>query len=173
MISFSTNRARLLPLLLLGCLLTPAAAISGELAPYSKLAEADFSLLDLNGRAHTLSDYRGKVVLVNFWATWCPPCIHEMPELQKLKKHFAGRPFEIVTINVAEQKDRVGKFSRSIKLDLPVLLDTSSKTYRSWDVSILPTSFLIDSKGQIRYRARGNPGWDEEETLSVIRAMMP
>lgn len=173
MIQLFTNRTLVTPLILLGCLLAPAAVTGGELESYSKNTEPGFSLTDLNERTHALSDYTGKVVLVNFWATWCPPCIREMPELQKLKKHFADRPFEVVTINVAEPKDRVSKLSRSIKLDLPVLLDTAGKTYHRWEVSILPTSFLIDSDGKIRYRARGNPGWDETETLSVIRTMMP
>lgn len=166
------SRALLAPLLLLSCLLTPATGAGGELAPYSKKTGATFSLLDLKGKKHSLSDYRGKVVLVNFWASWCPPCIREMPELQKLKKHFADRPFEILTINVAEPEDRISQFSRSIKLNLPVLLDVSSKTYHRWDVNILPTSFLIDGGGQIRYRARGNPGWDGRETLSVINALL-
>ncbi len=160
-------------LLLLACFLVPTTVIGGELEAYNNKGEPAFSLADLEGKTHVLSDYRGKVVLVNFWASWCPPCIREMPELQRLKKHFADRPFEVFTINVAEQKYRVRKFTRSIKLDLPVLLDASSRTYNRWNVNILPTSFLVDVHGQIRYRARGNPGWDGAETLSVINAMMP
>jgi thiol-disulfide isomerase/thioredoxin len=158
-------------LLVLACLLVPVTAIGGGLEAYSNKGEPAFSLADLEGNTHVLSDYRDKVVLVNFWASWCPPCIREMPELQRLKKHFADRPFEVLTINVAEQKYRVRKFTRSIKLDLPVLLDASSKTYNRWGVNILPTSFLVDIHGQIRYRVRGNPGWDDAETLSVINAM--
>jgi len=160
-------------LLVLACFLVPATAISGGLEAYQNKTEPAFSLADLEGKTHVLSDYRGKVVLVNFWASWCPPCIREMPELQRLKKHFTDRPFELLTINVAEQKYRVRKFTRSIKLDLPVLLDASSKTYNNWNVNILPTSFLIDVHGQIRYRARGNPGWDDADTLSAINAMIP
>ena len=160
-------------LLVLACLLAPAIATGGGLEPYRNKAEPAFSLADLAGKTHSLSDYRGKVVLVNFWASWCPPCIHEMPELQKLKRHFADRPFEVLTINVAEQKHKVSQFSRSIKLDLPVLLDVSSRTYNRWNVDMLPTSFLVDVHGQIRYRVRGNPGWDDTDTLSAINAMTP
>jgi len=133
----------------------------------------EFALPDQKGKTHSLSDYKGKVVLVNFWASWCPPCIYEMPELQRLKKHFAGRAFEIITINVGEKKYKVRKFTKLINLELPVLLDTASETYHDWGVKTLPTSFLIDSKGQIRYMVRGNPGWETEETRSVIDGMIP
>jgi len=160
-------------LLVLACFLVPASVIGGGLEAYSIKGEPAFSLADLEGKTHVLSDYRGKVVLLNFWASWCPPCIREMPELQRLQKHFADRPFEVITINVAEQRYRVRKFTRSIKLDLPVLLDASSKTYNRWNANILPTSFLVDVHGQIRYRVRGNPGWDETDALSVINTLIP
>ncbi len=96
-----------------------------------------------------------------------------MPELQRLKKHFADRPFEIIAINVGEKKYKVRKFAKLIKLELPVLLDTASETYNDWGVKTLPTSFLIDSTGQVRYSVRGNPGWETEETRNIIEAIMP
>jgi peroxiredoxin len=95
-----------------------------------------------------------------------------MPELQKLQNHFASRSFEVITINVGENKYKVRKFSKAIKLKLPVFLDTTRNTYNSWGVTTLPTSFLIDSDGYIRYKARGNPGWEDQETLSVIEKMI-
>jgi len=132
----------------------------------------EFSLTDHKGKTHTLSDYKGNVVLINFWASWCPPCVFEMPELQRLKKHFSDKPFEVITINVAEKKYKVRKFTKLINLELPVLLDTSSETYDDWGVKTLPTSFLIDSSGQIRYQVRGNPGWETEDTRIIIEDMM-
>ena len=160
-------------LLVLTGLLSPTISIGAEAETYHSEAEPAFLLIDLEGKKHALSDYRGKIVLVNFWTSWCPPCIHEMPQLQKLQTHFAGRPFEVVTINVGEPKDRISQFVRSIRLDLPVLLDSRRKTYKRWQVSILPTSFLIDSSGQVRYRMRGNPGWDRPEILTTINGMLP
>ena len=160
-------------LLTLACLLLPTSATSVELETYSGKVSLNFSLSDLKGKIHTLPDYKGKVVLVNFWASWCPPCIYEMPELKRLKKHFADRPFEILAINVGEKKYKVRKFSKLIKLELPVLLDTSSETFDDWGVKTLPTSFLIDSRGQIRYQVRGNPGWETEEIRNIIEEMMP
>lgn len=133
----------------------------------------EFILTDQKGKTHTLYDYKGKVVLVNFWASWCPPCIYEMPELQRLNKYFADRQFEVITINVGEKKYKVRKFSKLINLELPVLLDTSSETFDDWGVKTLPTSFLIDSTGQIRYQVRGNPGWETDETRSIIELMLP
>lgn len=141
------------------------------LVPYSGEAK-DFSLTDYKGNQHRLEDYRGKVVLINFWASWCPPCIHEMPELQRLKQHFHDQPFEIVTINVGEKKYKVRKFSKLINLKLPVLLDTKSKTYNQWGVKTLPTSFLLDTDGNIIYKVRGNPGWAQQETRNIISDMI-
>ena len=158
--------------ILLAALLSPFTVHGARpLEPYTE-DNKEFSLTDIKGKKHTLSDYKGKVVLVNFWASWCPPCIFEMPELQRLKKHFSDRPFEVITINVGEKKYKVRRFSKLINLELPVLLDTSSETYDDWDVKTLPTSFLIDSSGQFRYQVRGNPGWDTEDTRGIIEDMM-
>ena len=89
-------------LLLLACL--PFALVSAELESFSEDKRLDFSLADFRDKAHSLADYRGKVVLINFWASWCPPCIYEMPELTRLKQQMADRPFEIIAINVGEKK---------------------------------------------------------------------
>ena len=159
-------------MLMLACLLSPLSVYGAQLEPVTSDVSAEFTLVDSRDKTRSLSDYRGKVVLVNFWASWCPPCIHEMPELQKLKSHFADRPFEVLTINVGEKKYKVRKFSKVIKLDLPVLLDTSSKTFKEWRVKTLPTSFLIDSDGEIRYTVRGNPGWNNEDTLATIEKII-
>ena len=132
----------------------------------------EFSLIDLKDKNHTLSDYQGKVVLINFWASWCPPCIYEMPELTRLKKQLSDQPFEILALNVGEKKYKVRKFAKLINFELPVLLDSSKKTFQDWDIKTLPTSFLIDADGNIRYRVRGNPGWDKKHTLDIIKKLI-
>ena len=154
------------------CLLLSATAFSAELLPYQDRGDSNFSLADLKDTIHTLSDYRGKVVLVNFWASWCPPCIYEMPELTRLKKQMENQSFEILSLNVGEKKYKVRKFIKLINFDLPVLLDTSKETFDSWGVKTLPTSFLIDAEGNIRYRVRGNPGWDEKNTITIIEQLI-
>jgi len=162
-----------LSLFLLLCLLACRFVYSALLEPYTEADSTNFSLPDINGNTQALQDYRGKAVLVNFWASWCSPCIYEMPELQRLKKHLADRPFEIIAVNVGEKKYKVRKFIKLINFDLPVLLDTSSETFNRWGVKTLPTSFLIDPDGKTRYRIRGNPGWDNSETLSIIEGILP
>jgi thiol-disulfide isomerase/thioredoxin len=144
---------------------------SQPLTPFEDNGQ-DFSLTDNKGQQRSLDDFKGNVVLVNFWASWCPPCIYEMPELQRLQEHFTEQPFTVITINVGEKKYRVRKFTRLINFDLPVMLDTTKATFDSWGIQTLPTSFLIDKKGDIRYRVRGNPGWQEKQTLEIIESLI-
>jgi len=151
--------------------LSPPAVISAELEPYNEQNRLDFSLPDFRGQVHSLPEYQGKVVLVNFWASWCPPCIYEMPELTRLKQQLADRPFEIIAINVGEKKYKVRKFTKVIGFKLPVLLDTSNEAFGDWGVKTLPTSFLVDANSRIRYRIRGNPGWENEQTLAAIEKL--
>ena len=176
---YSTDSARLRQaqlttgLVLLLCCLQQAIAAQAEIQPWSADDMAgEFTLPDLKDRMHALSDYKGKVVLVNFWASWCPPCIYEMPELTRLKKQLVDQPFEIIALNVGEKKYRVRKFVKLINFNLPVLLDTSQDTFHAWGVKTLPTSFLIDAEGNIRYRIRGNPEWDDENTIAVIEQLI-
>jgi thiol-disulfide isomerase/thioredoxin len=133
---------------------------------------AVFDLPDLQGQQHNLDDYRGQVILVNFWASWCPPCIQEMPALQKLKQELSGQPFEILAINVGEQKYRVWKFVKLVNFDLPVLLDTRKDTFNAWGSSVLPTSFLLDKQGRVRYRVQGDTEWDSEKVSALIKALL-
>jgi thiol-disulfide isomerase/thioredoxin len=154
------------------CLLVPLAFAGGELQPYKNKTDVQLNLLDLTDAKHSLSDYRGKVVLVNFWASWCSPCIYEMPVLKRLKKQLSDRPFEILAVNVGEKKYRVRKFVKLINFDLPVLLDTSSDTFDQWGAKILPTSFVIDAEGHIRYRVIGDPEWDGENTLAILEELL-
>jgi thiol-disulfide isomerase/thioredoxin len=150
----------------------PFVVASAELESFSEDKRLNFSLPDFRDEAHSLADYKGKVVLVNFWASWCPPCIYEMPELTRLKQQLADRPFEIIAINVGEKKYRVRKFIKLVNFELQVLLDTSNKTFNDWDVETLPTSFLIGADGRVRYKIRGNPGWEQQETLSLIEQLI-
>ena len=160
-------------LVLLTCCYPYAIAAQAELQPVPADNITDeFTLPDLKDNMHSLSSYKGKVVLVNFWASWCPPCIYEMPELTRLKEEFAGQPFEVLALNVGEKKYRVRKFVKLINFKLPVLLDTSEDTFNAWDVKTLPTSFLLDAEGNIRYRVRGNPDWDDKDTIAVIEQLI-
>ena len=157
---------------MLACLSSPLLVYGEQIAPYTDAVDKQFILPDLKGQTHSLSDYRGKVVLVNFWASWCLPCVEEMPDLTQLKKQLADQPFEILALNAGESIYKVGLFVKQINFNLPVLLDPSSKVFHNWDIQILPTSFLLDGEGHIRYRVPGNPGWDDEKIISTIKKLI-
>lgn len=113
----------------------------------------DFQLSDLNGKPVRLSDLRGKVVLLNFWATWCPPCKAEMPDLQTLYRDYgAEHDFVILAVDVSEAKDLVSDFVDQNRLTFPVLLDSDGRVsgFRYF-VRSLPNSFIIDRGGNVRY----------------------
>ena len=155
------------------CLALTQVTGGRELSPYSvQPGTAVFDLPDIQGQQHGLDDYRGQVVLVNFWASWCPPCIQEMPVLERLKQKLNEQPFEILAINVGEQKYRVWKFVKLISFGLPVLLDTRKDTFNSWGVSVLPTSFLLDKQGRIRYRVQGDTEWESEDVVALIETLI-
>ena len=155
------------------CAVLSQVAGSSELAPFTAdSTTVVFELPDLKGQVHTLDEYRGRVVLVNFWASWCPPCIQEMPVLETLKQKLAEQPFEILAVNVGEQKYRVWKFVKLVNFDLPVLLDERKNTFNAWGLSVLPTSFLIDRKGNIRYRVVGDVEWDSEEVIALVKSLI-
>ena len=155
------------------CLVLSQAAGSGELSPYTaQPGTASFELPDVKGQPHKLGDYRGQVVLVNFWASWCPPCIQEMPVLERLQQELNEQPFKILAVNVGEKKYRVWKFVKLINFGLPVLLDTRKDTFNAWGVSVLPTSFLLDKQGNIRYRVQGDIEWESEAVVTLIEALI-
>jgi len=155
------------------CLVLTQVAGSRELSPYTAETDAaTFDLPDVKGEPHTLQDYRGQVVLVNFWASWCPPCIQEMPVLEKLQTKLDEQPFQILAVNVGEAKYRVWKFVKLINFGLPVMLDERKETFNSWGVNVLPTSFLLDKQGNIRYRVQGDIEWDSEAVVALIEALI-
>lgn len=127
---------------------------------------------DLKGVSRTLADYRGKVVLLNFWASWCPPCLQEMPSMERLRLKMAGRPLEIVALDSAETPAEVKAYLSRMKLGFPVLLDPDGSNTRRWKVFALPTTFLLDGKGQLRYVLTGPTEWDEGEALQVIESLL-
>lgn len=139
-------------------------------APFSSLL-----LQDMDGKTHSLADYRGKVVLVNFWATWCPPCRAEMPSMQRLKQHMAGKPFVILAVDMAENKSQIHSFTQQLQpnIDFTILLDKEGKALRDWKVFVFPTSFILDANGRVRYSLLGSTEWDDASTMRTIEALMP
>jgi thiol-disulfide isomerase/thioredoxin len=160
----------------LTCVLVLAQVTSaGELSPYTAqdLAAPAFTLKALDGKPHRLADDRGKVVLVNFWATWCPPCLAELPSMQRLADRMALEAFEILPVNVGESPFRVSKFTKLIGIRLSVLLDDKGETFHAWGGSVYPTSFVLDREGQVRYVVHGPLEWDNEEVVETLSGLIP
>jgi thiol-disulfide isomerase/thioredoxin len=130
-------------------------------------------LQDLDGRLHALEDYRGKVVLVNFWATWCEPCRDEMPSIERLRASLAGRPFAVLAVNLAEPESRVRGFLNQVSLAFPVLLDRDRTASRAWKARYLPSTFIVGPDGRVRYSYFGELDWSRESVRNAIAALLP
>ena len=154
-------------------LVLSGAAGAADLKPWAGGPAPALVLKDLKGDLHRLGDYRGKVVLINFWATWCGPCRDEMPSIQRLKEQLAGRPFAVLAVNLDEPESRIRKFLSQEKLDLPILLDVGKKAARAWQARILPASFVVGPDGKVRYSLVGEVNWDNEHIVARISELLP
>jgi thiol-disulfide isomerase/thioredoxin len=166
---------RAVVLLLAAALLLAQATSAGELTatPETDRPAPVFTLKALDGKHHRLDDYRGKVVLLNFWASWCPPCLAELPSIQRLADRMANEAFDILLINVGESPFKVAKFLRLSSVRLTSLLDPGGNTFRAWGGNIYPTSFILDSDGRVRYSALGPIEWDGDEVDALIHDLLP
>lgn len=151
-------------------MISPANA--GELKPYNGPALPDFALPDMHGTIHNLSDYQGKVVLLNFWATWCPPCVKEMPSMQRLEKQLQGEDFTILAVNMGEDENTINAFLERYPVDFTILLDKDGKVLTSWKIVAFPTTFLIDREGRISHALFGGLEWDEPDAVDVVKSLL-
>ncbi|PAV29609.1 alkyl hydroperoxide reductase [Virgibacillus profundi] len=122
----------------------------GDIAP-------DFELETLEGEPVRLSDYRGSRVMLNFWATWCPPCRAEIPDMQKL---YDNKDVTILAVNMAESQDTVTKFVKEFEMTFPVPMDVESEVMETYQVQAYPTSYMIDSNGRIQFIRLGAMNYD-------------
>ena len=131
----------------------------------------DFRLVDMDGTVFRLSDYRGRVVIVNFWATWCPPCREEMPSMQRAWEQLQPDGVLMLGINVGEDEDTIFQFTADYPVDFPLLMDRDSAVTGRWPVRGLPTTFVVDPAGRLVYRAIGSREWDDPDLLASVRAL--
>jgi thiol-disulfide isomerase/thioredoxin len=129
-------------------------------------------LADLDGRQHSLDDYAGKVLLVNFWASWCHPCLQEIPELINLGKRMADRPFAIIAVNVGEEKRKLPIFTKKMAEHMVMLMDPDSIAFEEWEGIGLPSSFVLDLSGRIRHEAYGPVNWDADYIIESFEQLM-
>ncbi len=153
-------------------LVCSVAASAQALKPWSGGATPALELAGLDGAVHRLADYRGKTVLVNFWATWCEPCRAEMPSIERLRGAMEGKPFTVLAVNVGES-DRVARdFAEKLPVTFTVLLDRDGGTTRAWRARVLPASYLIDPDGVIRYSYYGDLDWSSDAVRARIESLM-
>jgi thiol-disulfide isomerase/thioredoxin len=143
------------------------------LRPYPGNAAApDLRLPSLNEASKRLDSLQGKVVLVNFWATWCPPCVEEIPSLQRLYQKRRTQGLEILAVAVGEDKQQVTDFLANKPVGFPVLLDTDGRQFKRWGVHAFPTTFVLDRSHHIRYAGFGAFAWDNREVLDVLDGLL-
>lgn len=128
----------------------------------------DFTLKDINKKEVSLKDFRGKIVLLNFWATWCDPCKDEMPSMEGLYQRFQNKGFVVLAVNYLERREKVRKFVEKNKFTFTVLLDFYGKTLSSYGIWSIPVNFIIDKQGFLLGRAIGPRDWDSKETRELI-----
>ncbi|MBJ6802414.1 TlpA disulfide reductase family protein [Geomonas propionica] len=141
-------------------------AVEGNAAP-------DFTLKDLSGKPVQLSTLKGKLVLVNFWATWCPPCREEIPSMVKLNQAMQGKNFQMLAISIDEGgKAAVEDFFKRGRVTLPALLDTDGQVSRRYGTTGVPETFVVDPQGIIRKKVVGGLDWSHPEVIQALQQLM-
>ena len=168
-----------LPALLSGCLLGvclfggPVQAASWKaFSTEGGQAPAAMVLTDMAGREVDLSSFKGDVVLVNFWATWCEPCREEMPSLQRLQQKFGAKGLRVLAVNVGEGVPRIRQFLERTPVSLSILRDAESDVMRAWRVRMLPASFVVDRRGMLRYQLVGEADYDDAAQQAPVLELL-
>jgi peroxiredoxin len=162
-------RRLLAGLLALGCV---ASAAAQNLKPWRGGQTPQLEAPDTEGTSHRLAQYRGKVVLVNFWATWCAPCREEMPSIERLRQAMAGRPFAVLAVNVGESARVARDFATKVPVGFPLLLDRDTSIAKKWGAKLLPATFIIAPDGAIRYSYLGELDWAREDVRAALEKLM-
>lgn len=164
-------------LLLIGALLLTQAAAAAAPAPPRGLMPLDgwpapaLRLVDMNGQVTDLQQLRGRWVLVHFWASWCGPCRREMPTLQRLSARIPPTRLQLVLVNTAESEDEVFSFLAGVTPELNTLMDRDGRVTERWQPRGLPSSFLVDPQGRLRYLALGGRDWTTPAYLNFLQVL--
>jgi peroxiredoxin len=151
----------------------PSSGQTLKESPQEGFLAPGFSLPDLKGATISLSEHRGKVVLLNLWATWCGPCRKEIPSLERLYQMRKGEDFEILAVSLDRtSSSRVKEFVANYRMSFPVLVDPQGQVGRMYWARAIPSSFLLDKKGVIRWVVKGSREWDDAVALSKIDELL-
>lgn len=140
--------------------------------PEKKILGPDFTLEDLSGKRISLKSLRGKVVFLNFWATWCVPCRQEMPTMEKLHRTFKEQGLEVVAINFRESKKEVRKFFDELGLTFTALLDKDGKVSEEYGAWSIPLSYFIDRNGEFVGKVMGSREWDSKDSRALFKGLL-
>ncbi len=135
----------------------------------------ELALLNIQGERRDLEDYKGSVLLVNFWATWCPPCVKELPSIAEAREILSDEAFDVLVINVGEDKTQIEHFLRTRLggvLNLEVLIDDNLVAVKDWKVRALPTTYVVDHTGRVVYSALGEHDFSEAAVIDKIRELI-
>lgn len=138
----------------------------------SDYSPPDFTLRTLEGGSITLSDLKGKVVLINFWATWCPPCREEMPSLERLYRHYKYDKFTLLAVDIMERPETVKRFVKEYNLSFPILLDENGDVSLKYAANAIPTTYIIDKGGKAVGKAIGPRKWDGDHAKDLIDMLL-
>jgi thiol-disulfide isomerase/thioredoxin len=140
--------------------------------PEKPVTPVDFELQDLAGRKVKLSGLKGRVVFLNFWATWCGPCRAEMPSMQRLYQKLKAEGLEVLAVDLREDKGAVQAFAKELGLSFPILLDSDGRVGSAYNAFSIPTTYLLDREGFIFARAVGSREWDTPEMVETFRRIL-
>jgi len=138
----------------------------------STTRQVEVLLQDLNGADVNISDFRGKIVFLNFWATWCPTCVVEMPSMEKLHRKLNDQDFALVTISIQDSAAEVKRFFKQNQLTFTALLDTIGKTIPEFAIRAIPTTLILDKSGRIVGRVMGMREWDSRESIALFEQLI-
>jgi len=143
-----------------------------QLKPWTGGATPALELAALDGKPQRLEDYRGRVVLVNFWATWCAPCLEEMPSLERLRGSLDPQRFMVLAVNVGEGAPAASAFAQKMQLGFNFVLDRDMKASKAWGARVLPATFVVDPAGKVRYSYYGALDWSRPDVRAAISKLI-
>ena len=129
--------------------------------------------IDADQRRHGPERWLGRALVLNVWATWCGPCRDEMPSLARLRMRLAGRPIEIVALNIGESANRLDQFTDSVREHPPIVRDAVGGLMKAWRIGLLPTTYLVDANGVLVRAERGARDWSTDAVLADLDALIP
>lgn len=153
---------------------TDSSGLNTRLKSYKgTVSPKPIRLHDASGQLFDIADYQGKVTVINFWASWCPPCVEEIPSLNRLKQTMQGKPFQLISINYAETAETIRDFLKQVDVDFPVLLDPGGQLTAQWKVMAFPSTFVIGPDGKVHYGVNAGIHWDTEEIIHQLNDLLP